>query len=53
MIGGGLTVIGWFLAGRLGWTSWHEVYAGLIVGTAAYVGVSWATVRSVPGATVK
>lgn len=40
---GAASVIGWFLAKRWGWTSWHEVFVGLAVGTVVYVGVSLAT----------
>ncbi len=34
---GGLVVVAWWLAKRSGWTSFHEVYVGLIVSTTVYV----------------
>ncbi len=40
---GSATVIGWYIAKKASWTSWHEVYVGLVVGIVAYVGVSMLT----------
>ncbi len=46
---GSTTVIGGFLANRLGWTSWHEIYAGLAAGLVSYVAVSMATSNRAQG----
>ena len=40
---GSATVIGWFVAERVGWTSMHEVYPGFAVALATYVVVSLLT----------
>ncbi len=40
MLVGSVTVIGWYFAQKANWTSWHEVYVGLLVAIVAYVGVS-------------
>ncbi|MCH2373704.1 MAG: hypothetical protein MK538_05945 [Planctomycetes bacterium] len=37
---GAFSVGGWFAARRAGFTDWHEVYAGLVVGFVTYVGVT-------------
>jgi Na+/proline symporter len=50
---GSIVVIAWFIARKLGWVSWHEVYIGLIVGLAVYVGVSMFTPTvATPGKTL-
>lgn len=36
---GAVTVIAWFVARKLGWTSVHEVYGGLAVGWGVYVSI--------------
>ena len=40
---GSVTVIGWYCAKGAGWTNSHEVYIGVGVAVAAYVGVSMLT----------
>lgn len=37
LVCGAIAVVGWFVAKKLEWTSWHEVYIGLAVGLSVYV----------------
>ncbi len=43
MLAGSVIVVGWYFAKRAGWTTWHEVYAGLSVAILSYVAVSLLT----------
>ena len=43
MTSGGLSVIAWWLAKRVGWTGVHEVYVGLIVSTTVYLATTLAS----------
>ena len=42
---GSVVVVGWFFAKRAGWTTLHEVYAGLGVAILSYVLVSILTTQ--------
>jgi len=42
---GATTVVAWHFAKRAGWTSWHEIYAGVALATPAYLVVSLLTAR--------
>ena len=37
---GSLSVTAWFFTKQMGWTSWHEIYIGILVGMLSYVALS-------------
>ena len=49
---GGATVALWYLARKRGWTSWHEVYAGVVAALAVYALVSVVDRKRTPKRTV-
>ncbi len=40
MLTGAVSVTVWFFLKRFGWTGWHEIYIGMLVGLVSYVVVS-------------
>ncbi len=45
MLLGAISVTTWFFLKKIGWTGWHEVYVGIVVGTASFILISWVKAR--------